>query len=80
MKNGQLFLFDTKSAGSDPDAPQKHNALLRYMQEEHPEQRLMGGVLIEDKQTENWLYSPLPIDNTTDILHWDAFFPDQYIE
>lgn len=80
MKNGQLFLFDTKSARSDPDAPQKHNALLRYMQEEHPEQRLMGGVLIEDKQTENWLYSPLPIDNTTDILHWDAFFPDQYIE
>lgn len=79
MKNGQLFLFDTKSAESDADAPRKHNALLRYMQEEHPEQRLKGGVLIEDKRTGNWLYSPLPIENTTDILHWDAFFPDQYI-
>lgn len=79
MKNGQLFLFDTKSAESDADAPRKHNALLRYMQEEHPEQRLKGGVLIENKRTGNWLYSPLPIDNTTDTLHWDAFFPDQYI-
>ena len=79
MKNGQLFLFDTKSAESDADAPRKHNALLRYMQEEHPEQRLKGGVLIEDKRTGNWLYSPLPIENTTDTLHWDAFFPDQYI-
>ncbi|MGM9797005.1 MAG: DEAD/DEAH box helicase [Parabacteroides sp.] len=79
MRNGQLFLFDTKSAESDADAPQKHNALLRYMQEEHPEQRLKGGVLIEDKRTGNWLYSPLPIENTTDTLHWDAFFPDQYI-
>lgn len=79
MRNGQLFLFDTKSAESDADAPRKHNALLRYMQEEYPEQRLKGGVLIEDKRTGNWLYSPLPIDNTTDTLHWDAFFPDQYI-
>ncbi|MGM9760506.1 MAG: DEAD/DEAH box helicase family protein [Parabacteroides sp.] len=79
MRNGQLFLFDTKSAESDAEAPQKHNALLRYMQEVHPKQHLKGGVLIEDVRTGNWLYSPLPITDTTDTLHWDAFFPDQYM-
>ena len=24
----------------------------------------------------NWLYSKLPIENTTDLLNWDAFYPE----
>ena len=80
MNNGQVFLFDTKTENSDPDAPQKHNALLDYMQnEENTPKHLQGGIIIHDiNHSGNWLYSPLPIDNTYDTRGWDAFFPDMY--
>ena len=80
MNNGQVFLFDTKSENSDPDAPQKHNALLDYMQnEENSPKHLQGGIIIHDiNHSGNWLYSPQPIDNTYDTRGWDAFFPDMY--
>ena len=80
MNNGQVFLFDTKTENSDPDAPQKHNALLDYMQnEENSPKHLQGGIIIHDiNHSGNWLYSPLPIDNTYDTRGWDAFFPDIY--
>ena len=77
MKNGQVFLFDTKSQGSDSDAPAKHNALLEYMESGDNEHlHLKGGVIIQ--KGENWCYSPLPIENTDDLTNWDAFHPDQY--
>lgn len=77
MKNGQVFLFDTKSSESDSDAPAKHNALIAYMGNgENAHLHLMGGVIIQ--KGENWYYSPLPIDNTRDLENWDAFHPDQY--
>ena len=79
MKNGQIFLFDTKGIGSDQDGVQKHNALLEYMaNEENKDQHLKGGVIIFRKLDCNWCYSPLPIENTTDLSGWDAFFPDKY--
>ena len=80
MNNGQVFLFDTKTENSDPDAPQKHNALLDYMQnEENTPKHLQGGIIVHDiNHSGNWLYSPLPIDNTYDTRGWDAFFPDMY--
>ena len=31
MKNGQVFLFDTKTENSDSEAPNKHNVLIDYM-------------------------------------------------
>ena len=82
MRNGQLFLFDTKSEGSDPEAMNKHNALLEYMQSaENAPKRLKGGVIVRDSNgSGNWLYSPLPIENTSDVKGWDAFHPDQYQE
>jgi type III restriction enzyme len=77
MKNGQVFLFDTKSQASDIDAPAKHNALLAYMGNgDNAHLHLMGGVIIQ--KGENWYYSRLPIENTDDITNWDAFHPDQY--
>ena len=77
MKNGQIFLFDTKSAGSDVDAVEKHNALIDYMQsEENKNQHLKGGIIIE--RYDNWKYCPLKIDNTTDIVEWDSFYPKEY--
>ncbi len=79
MKNGQIFLFDTKSAGSDGDAPAKHNALIDYMaSDENKDKHLRGGVIIADGN--NWKYSPLKIDNTTDIVNWDCFYPSDYKE
>lgn len=73
MKNGQVFLFDTKTENSDPEASNKHNALIDYMKETD----LQGGVIVEKNKV--WYYSPLHIENTTDTSGWDAFFPDQYV-
>ena len=76
MKNGHIYLFDTKSAGSDIFAADKHNALLEYIKENSTEQQpLAGGVILQ--QGSNWLYSPLPIENTTDTLNWSSFYPQQ---
>lgn len=74
MKNGHIYLFDTKSAGSDLFAPQKHNALIDYMTAHSTkEQPLFGGILIQ--QGSNWLYSKLHIANTTELTNWDSFYP-----
>ena len=76
MKNGHIYLFDTKSAGSDIFAADKHNALLEYIKiNSTSEQPLAGGVILQ--KGSNWLYSPLPIENTTDTLNWDSFYPQQ---
>lgn len=74
MKNGNIYLFDTKSAGSDMFAPQKHNALIDYIAKHSTnEQPLFGGILIQ--QGSNWLYSKLHIANTTELTNWDSFYP-----
>ena len=74
MKNGHIYLFDTKSAGSDLFAPQKHNALIDYMiKHSTKEQPLFGGILIQ--QGSNWLYCKLHIANTTELTDWDSFYP-----
>ncbi len=74
MKNGHVYLFDTKSAESDLFASEKHNALLAYIKENSTDEvPLYGGVIIQKEA--NWLYSPLPIDNTTDMLNWSCFYP-----
>ena len=76
MNNGHIYLFDTKSAGSDLFAADKHNALLEYIKiNTTAEQPLFGGVILQ--KGSNWLYSPLPIENTTDTLNWDSFYPQQ---
>ena len=75
MKNGHVYLFDTKSIGSDVTAPEKHNALLQYIHEYSTEETpLYGGIIIQ--KGSNWLYSKLPIENTTDLLNWDTFYPE----
>ena len=72
MKGGQLFLFDTKTENSDPEAPYKHNALIDYM----AGTELKGGIIVE--KNENWYYCPMKIENTTDLRGWDAFYPNEY--
>ena len=77
MKNGQIFLFDTKTCGSDPDGDCKHNALIDYINSaENADKHLKGGIII--RQGQNWKYSPLKVDNITDISIWDSFYPSDY--
>lgn len=71
MNNGQVFLFDTKTENSDPEAPNKHNALIDYMSDKD----LQGGVIVE--KNDLWYYSRFPIKTTEDVTGWDAFFPDK---
>ena len=74
MKSGIIFLFDTKSENSDPEAPNKHNALIDYLSEEwNANRRVRGGIIIENNH--NWKYSPLKIANTNDLGGWSSFFP-----
>lgn len=82
MKNGAIFLFDTKTENSDPDAPYKHNALWAYMQEdENKKKNLHGGIIVPDVFG-NWVYSPAPLDlklGTSDTTNWDIFDPQLYL-
>ena len=73
MKNGQVFLFDTKTENSDSEAHNKHNALIDYM----ADKGLLGGVIVEKNDV--WHYSRFHIDTTEDVVGWDSFFPDQYV-
>lgn len=77
MKNGHVFLFDTKSSNSDIEAANKHNALIEYINGNgNSNIKIKGGVLIE--QGENWYYCSMKIENTNDLTGWDAFHPDLY--
>ena len=82
MKNGDIFLFDTKTEGSDSEAPYKHNALIEYINSESNKgKRLHGGIIVPDKFG-NWVYSPAPLDlklGTSDTNHWNEFIPERYI-
>ncbi len=73
MKNGQVFLFDTKTENSDSEAPNKHNALIDYM----ADKGLLGGIIVEKNDV--WYYSKFHIDTTENVTGWEAFFPDQYV-
>lgn len=72
MNNGNIYLFDTKSEASDPEAPNKHNALIDYLAKQ---ENMKGGVIIENNGV--WYYSQYPIKNTTDLGGWDAYFPNE---
>ena len=73
MKNGQVFLFDTKTENSDSEAPYKHNALIDYM----ADKGLLGGVVVEKNNV--WYYSRFHIDTTENVVGWDSFFPNKYV-
>lgn len=76
MKNGNVFLFDTKTSGSDPEACSKHNALAEYINsDDGQKQNLHGGILI--REGNNWKYSPNKISDTIDTSEWKCFYPDE---
>lgn len=76
MKSGRIFLFDTKTTGSDPNAAPKHNALINYIDSEEGQKlNLGGGIIIEDG--DNWKYSKAKISGTLNTSEWECFYPDE---
>lgn len=74
LKNGHVYLFDTKSIESDDYAVAKHNALIEYMKiNSSDKMNLRGGVIL--KQSNCWVYSEKQISNTSDTTEWKIFDP-----
>ncbi|MGY2134427.1 DEAD/DEAH box helicase family protein [Hymenobacter sp. HD11105] len=66
--DGTLGIFDPKTAGSDPTAVLKHNALVKYMTEQNAlGKRLVGGIVLPHEGS--WRYSQGPITSDKDHLH-----------
>lgn len=79
LRNGLICLFDTKTNSSDPLAPQKHKALIDYIEREKESSgiKMIGGILIGDKYNEEWRYSPTYIDDTESTAGWNTFNPEE---
>lgn len=73
LKSGTICLFDTKTRGSDEEAPEKNNALLEYISDNLAKgKKIVGGVLIKDEGTSNWYYPGGIINNTDNLDGWSA--------
>ena len=69
LKDGTICLFDTKTPGSDEDAPEKNNALWQYVEEHNAKgKRMTGGVLM--KEGDNWYFPGGIIINTDNLDGW----------
>lgn len=78
MKNGVVFLLDTKTKDSRPDDPYKHNGLIDYIASQSGKTLpLKGGVLIESRPGV-WRFCPQKVENTSDIDSWQQFLPSEY--
>lgn len=81
MKNGDVFLLDTKKGTIDPDIVEKHNALIEYIN--HPDneaKQLHGGIIVQTKFG-NWLYPPFQIKNVSELdnpVDWTLFDPQMH--
>lgn len=80
FRSGKIGLFDTKTRRSDPEAPNKHNALVKYMEQENsanPERQLIGGVLIpqETGGVTSFRYCTNRITDTNDLTGWKFLNP-----
>ena len=80
MKNGVVFLLDTKTKDSRPDDPYKHNGLIDYIVSQSGKTLpLKGGVLIESRPGV-WRFCPQKVENTSDLDSWQQFLPSEYAE
>ena len=80
FKSGKIGLFDTKTKRSDNDAPNKHNALINYIENENEtnlERVLIGGVLIPEETSGifSFRYCTNKISDTKDLTGWDYLNP-----
>ncbi|RAU81334.1 DEAD/DEAH box helicase [Pontibacter arcticus] len=80
FKSGKIGLFDTKTRRSDQEAPNKHNALVAYMEQENatnPARQLIGGVLIREELggVITFRYCSNRIEDTNDLTGWNFLNP-----
>lgn len=75
MKSGRIYIFDTKTPGSDPKAPAKNNALLAYAQAERAKGKDLYGAVIIETTPDCWLHPTHEITDTTTLTHWTMFLP-----
>ncbi|MEJ7829765.1 MAG: hypothetical protein WKF91_16265, partial [Segetibacter sp.] len=80
FKSGKIGLFDTKTKRSDYEAPQKHNALIKYMEEENQKDsktQYVGGIIIPEDTAgiTQFRYCRNRIYDTKDLTGWDYFDP-----
>jgi type III restriction enzyme len=80
FNSGVIGLFDTKTKRSDADAPEKHNALIEYMEAEnrvHTDKKLIGGILIpsEISGVISFRYCINRITDTNDLTGWEFLNP-----
>ncbi len=82
-KSGAMGIFDTKSAGSDPNATHKHAALIGYLESRRQADtrgRWAGGIILKDERLQGapFRFSHALIENTTDLAGWETFDPRNY--
>ena len=78
--NGQIGLFDTKTKNSDPEAANKHNALIAFMEQENadnPHRLLCGGILIPEEAggVTTFRFCRNRIENTHHLTGWEFLNP-----
>ena len=77
MKDGEVYLFDTKGATTggdiDPEVVNKHNALIDYIAAENAKGKRLHGSIIKEDQYGNWLYCKFKIEDAIDTKDWDIF-------
>lgn len=80
FKSGKIGLFDTKTRRSDLEAPNKHNALIEYLEKQNEintDRTLVGGILIPEEISSivSFRYCINRINDTNDLTGWDFFNP-----
>ena len=82
MKNGEVFLLDTKKGLIDSDIVEKHNALIDYINlPENKAKKLHGGAIIQNRLG-HWVYCPRRISSMADYddpNNTNVFDPQMYI-
>ena len=80
FKNGTTGLFDTKTKRSDSEAPQKHNALIAYIEKEKnsdADAKFVGGITIPEStgNVVSFRFCHNQITDTNDLTGWEFFDP-----
>jgi type III restriction enzyme len=80
FKSGVLGLYDTKTRNSDAEAPNKHNALIEYIESQNKannDKKLTGSILITEITAgiTRFRWCRNRIDNTNDLQGWEYFNP-----
>ena len=80
FKSGKIGLFDTKTRRYDLEAPNKHNALIEYLENQNElntDRILIGGILIPEETSGIvfFRYCINRINDTNDLTGWDYFNP-----